>query len=660
MGEIVTLQFGLYANFVAAHYWNLLQAQRVHEQRAGGDVAPDTDASADLAHSRATRRAEDPPLNWNALMRMRDDDRYHPRVLVFDARGSVGSSALSVELRQSSADRKAGYSSSASGRSASSVSASSSSSSSSSCSVASQRPLAARVGEDFDVAKTVWQGTTLRTELGGGSFSSVTDAEPERSAGLVLDEESGLFSHQLADRVGVWSDFLETPYLPASLHELEDVHFGIDPFDLFTDGAAVWNRPNEREDIRDQVHVLVEECDSIAGFQCFLDMDGGHGSLAQKLLEELRDDFGSRPIFSVGVQKPSPSANHAANSALCFTEFAQPLCDVFLPLSAPHCMPSLRDYRSQNLYLTASLLASAVDLATHSYRISTRSLRSSAVDMRSFASTIAPLSGQCVVSSALALPFQLSDADLGALLSDRRSLHQIGADLGLVSLPMLPHSVLSSPLSSSSSSSTKPSYLSMVRPPLSQAVSLRGLDPEHVVRQAGVPLVGALKMNLLASGPRNLITCLSSQHRLPASYPSMFYPPSSTTTSSSTVSSSSSSSSCSSSSSSSSSSSLSTSSSMSSSAAAVAAQFATSDAFQLEKQQTAVSFPCTRESVTTLAYTYQSREMSVPLATVAKRWRESGPESRGDLLRSGCLETDDLDEVANTLGSLVEAYRGCT
>jgi hypothetical protein len=51
-----------------------------------------------------------------------------------------------------------------------------------------------------------------------------------------------------------------------------DVHFGIDAFQLFTDGGGVWERPNEREDIRDQIHVLVEECDSISGFQCFLDV----------------------------------------------------------------------------------------------------------------------------------------------------------------------------------------------------------------------------------------------------------------------------------------------------------------------------------------------------------------------------------------------------
>jgi hypothetical protein len=106
--------------------------------------------------------------------------------------------------------------------------------------------------------------------------------------------------------------------------------------------------------------------------------------LVQHILEEIRDDFGSRPIFSIGVQDPTPSPYHALNSALCFSELARPLCDVFLPLSAPYAMRSLVDYRPQSAYVTSALLASAVDLCTHPFRIETNSLRSSSVSMRSF------------------------------------------------------------------------------------------------------------------------------------------------------------------------------------------------------------------------------------------------------------------------------------
>jgi hypothetical protein len=256
-----------------------------------------------------------------------------------------------------------------------------------------------------------------------------------------------------------------------------------------------------------------------------------------------------------------------------------------------------------------------------------------------------------VVGGALALPFSHGVGHFGDLLSGKPGFHKNGA-LGLVGMPILPRAAVLS-----SRSYTLRSPLTMVRPPLSQAVSVRGINPMHVVRQLGVPLVAALKLDLQAGTPRNLVTCLQDPLRLPLSYPSVFATPTCLTSPASlgftaaspsrtaplpTTSSTS----------------VASSSASSSVSPAFSASVPVSSA--LDSASAGTQLGCTRRSTPALAYTYQSRVLAAPLGEVAKRWREASVASAGDLLRSGRLERDDLDEVASSMEWLVEAYRGCT
>lgn len=264
--EIITLQFGPYANHIGAHFWNFQdELFSPSFQTAGGG----TELDADVLY----RTTEAGGLHSGSVA------SYTPRLLVFDARNSAGIAQASAAWIPD-APTGGGAGETEGGRGA-----------------LSRRP-PNRQHAFQRYLRELESGAVVAGQGEGYGF----DLEASSGGGGPLS----------------WGDYLKALYHPHSLVQLggrtatgeqlgTDAAAGITedvPFDAFTMGHGLSNEP-----LLDAFRRLLEECDRPQGVQAVVDVDAGWGGLAEDVLTAVREEMPRSSMLVLGAVPPTSATS---------------------------------------------------------------------------------------------------------------------------------------------------------------------------------------------------------------------------------------------------------------------------------------------------------------------------------------------------------------
>ncbi|PNH08711.1 Protein misato 1 [Tetrabaena socialis] len=347
--EIVTLSFGSYASYVSAHYWNLQDESAGY---SGGEGWSDYAASVD--HNVLFMQQE----NRNGAM------TYRPRAVLFDLAGSGGGVSFSPDG-------------------------------------AAVLPVAS-ASDGATASAPTWRGRceVHRSEpVPRSAFVEQLEEEAEQEWEDVGEEEAARQQAALEaaalqlEGTGVryWTDYCKAVFHPRSICCLPGLWSGVHEHSL----AAGWGaaadlmgggfgglggagRSDVLEGISERVRFLGEACDSLAGFQVFVDDHTGFGALAAAALAEVVEDYAGRPLVLFSLRPPeqeaaagSPSTTRATARArdiltegMAVARMSE-LASLYVPLAAPadrRALPYL-SYSPGLPFHSSAILAAAIDTA---------------------------------------------------------------------------------------------------------------------------------------------------------------------------------------------------------------------------------------------------------------------------------------------------------
>ena len=259
--EILTLQFGHYANFVGTHFWNLQESSFDYVGRCGADT--DTlEISHDVLFREGCHRGQ---------------VTYTPRLVAVDLHGSLKSLSASGQLYrdEASADTVATWDGEATLHEE----------------LRSPKNIFLRDAFGDDENAQLDEKLPLKKENAQGSSTK------SKKWKIALEERKREQEQlPLEDTVVVWSDFLGTSLHPRSLHILREYKYADDSnaFDSFSKGRQLFGNRDVLEEFEDRVHFFAEECDYMQGFQCLVDTVDGFGGAAANALHFLNEDYGQK------------------------------------------------------------------------------------------------------------------------------------------------------------------------------------------------------------------------------------------------------------------------------------------------------------------------------------------------------------------------------
>ncbi|XP_004871205.1 protein misato homolog 1 isoform X3 [Heterocephalus glaber] len=358
--EVLTLQFGHFAGFVGAHWWN----------------------QQDAALGRATDGAEPPgELCPDVLYRtgrtLHGQETYTPRLILMDLKGSLSSLKEEGGLyRDKQLD----------------------------AAIAWQGKLTTHKEEevypknpylqDFQNAEGVlsngvWRVKSIPNGKGPPPVTSAPKPKPLVPA---------------ASSIRVWSDFLRVHLHPRSIcliHKYNHDGYGRRPearretgrLEAFGQGESILKEPRYLEELEDRLHFYVEECDYLQGFQILCDLHDGFSGLGTKAAELLQDEYSGRGVITWGLL-PGPCNP------------GEPQKNIYRLLNTVFGLVRLTAHSSFVCPLSATLpfhcsaiLATALDTVTAPYR-----LHSSLVSMVRLGDMLT-YSGKKVVTAEALIPF---------------------------------------------------------------------------------------------------------------------------------------------------------------------------------------------------------------------------------------------------------------
>eukprot|EP00891_Asterochloris_glomerata_P007534 jgi/Astpho2/7534/fgenesh1_pg.00114_%23_113_t len=250
----------------------------------------------------------------------------------------------------------------------------------------------------------------------GGQACAQAQLQEEQQAALEeaargLDADSG---------VRYWTDYLKMHLHPRSTCLLSGWQDGTSP-QGFGEGAAGLESSETREAALDRVRFWAEECDTLQGFQCFVDDQTGFGRLAADLLPDLRDDYGAQPLllFAVRAQQQPPASSDAAavcawrlSAALSMGLLSQQASLYTVVANPSPALPQLARlcWRPGNPFHASALCASVLDSALVACRLAQHPLPCSLgapigrTDLQTLASSLAPTPGSNLAALSAAVP----------------------------------------------------------------------------------------------------------------------------------------------------------------------------------------------------------------------------------------------------------------
>ncbi|KAK3827488.1 MAG: tubulin domain-containing protein [Benniella sp.] len=323
MHEIVTLQFGHYANFVGTHHWNTQESTFNYEQ-PGEDEEP----SPEL-------------INHDCMYRVgktiRGIETYTPRVLIYDLKGGFGSinKHKLYEAESGHDNYQEQYE-------------------------LQWDPSKMETFQEEEYSKSAYQ-----THLENEEIGITTEAEED-------DVEM--------NGIKTWSDFNRVYFHPKSMLTISGYLMGSDfmPFDVFSYGrTAFLETEKELDSYDDNFRLFAEECDQLQGIQVLADVLNGWGGFASSYLERLREDFPKSTVITYGLGDDEMGKREtmkdkqvlAVNETLAMTHLSK-LSSLYVPVQAPNqSMLALKGWSKNirmdpsNRYHTSAFISAGVDSA---------------------------------------------------------------------------------------------------------------------------------------------------------------------------------------------------------------------------------------------------------------------------------------------------------
>lgn len=239
--EVIALQFGHYANFVGAHWWNIQESSFCYDPKA--------DFKREINHDVLFREGTT----------LQGEQTYTPRLLVFDLKGSLRNLPKLGSLYNPTQQHD---------------------------DVKWSGELSLHRGSPEP--KNEFQMDIENQGFASSSDLEINYADTQESAGRshdiqpkegkeatveseTQDDTSGFTekSYNLEEDVVVWSDFLGIQFHPKTVHFAGNyLHEAtMSPFDVFGHGQGLMQDGSFLDELEDSLHFFAEECDSLQGFQ---------------------------------------------------------------------------------------------------------------------------------------------------------------------------------------------------------------------------------------------------------------------------------------------------------------------------------------------------------------------------------------------------------
>ncbi|RIA94768.1 tubulin domain-containing protein, partial [Glomus cerebriforme] len=330
MHEILTLQFGHFANFVGTHFWNSQEAYFTFNECLN---AP----KPEIIHDTLFR----------AGVNQRGIETYTPRLLVYDLKGGFGSLKKINRLYE----------------------------------------------ETTGEFESTWEWrseTHVQTPYPKNEYLQNLEKEEEELISTevtenVMEIETEVKDFKLDETVQYWSDFNRIYYHPKSINTVMQYQFEDEfmPFDIFSYGKnAFLAHERDLDSFDENFRFFAEECDAIQGFQVFTSIIDGFGGFACSFLERLRDEYPKTAIESFGIVENRSWASKEQNTyykqilnlSLNITQLTE-LSSLFNPINTPTANQSnfnaWSSFFHPNLnlpYHTSSIVAAVIETATLPFR----------------------------------------------------------------------------------------------------------------------------------------------------------------------------------------------------------------------------------------------------------------------------------------------------
>ena len=394
--EIVTLQFGQYANHVGAHFWNfqdeLIGLSTPSEELENVEEEEVTRKNA-LANQNRFNAIDHECLYRQGETR-RGEIVQTPRCVVYDMRSSLGG----VKQLGYLCDEADAFSSTVSS------------------SALKTWTGEVQVHEQPRVKKSEY---LRRLEEEGVEIGVEIDVEEEEDREKRKEEENGCVTvaaddvenngtdidqlveaaKKLKHDAKHWTDFSKALFHPRTVQVMDGIFEtsseGVKSFAGFGEGANWAMELDRRENLREDIRKWVEECDYLRGFHVFVEDHSGFGGLCEKVLEEVRDahgqgvsvlafccrkqckeEKGSRAKvkennnrdgddneFLEITQKRNDQRRLMLNDGLSLARISQ-LTDAYIPLYG-----SQTNGQEHSAYQTSARIATAIDTITTPWRL---------------------------------------------------------------------------------------------------------------------------------------------------------------------------------------------------------------------------------------------------------------------------------------------------
>ncbi|KAG0085565.1 mtDNA inheritance, partitioning of the mitochondrial organelle [Podila epicladia] len=321
MHEIITLQFGHYANFVGTHFWNTQEAHFNYQQ-----LGEEEEQAPEL-------------VNHDCLYRVgqtsKGIDTYTPRALIFDLKGGFGS-IKKYKLYES-------------------------------------EPPQDQYQSHYDLS---WDPSKMETfqeeEYSPSAYQKHLEEEEIGTADVEGEDDVQMSG------IRTWSDYNRVYFHPKSMVTasgyLLDSEFM--PFDVFSYGRnAFLETEKEKDSFDENFRLFTEECDQLQGFQVLADVLDGWGGFATSYLEQLREDYPKTTVVTYGLSDDKMGKNTTlrekqttiVNEALSMSNLAR-LSSLYVPVKAPTRQSLVANGWSKNIrldpsnrYHTSAFISAGID-----------------------------------------------------------------------------------------------------------------------------------------------------------------------------------------------------------------------------------------------------------------------------------------------------------
>lgn len=380
--EILTLQFGHFANHVGSHLWNLQD-----ELAACGEDEDDQAVDFTRTHSQTESRGG---VKWR------------PRLVLVDKKGALGANGTDQEApvlaEVAAAALMWDYGS-----------------------VTIDADVIPRHAFQEDLAQEAmlnpyWGGyggdrddgmgedeyweeedemDTEQPPPADGYEAKKPPAAAKQAAPSVMKTAA---EYDFSETTRTWTDYLKVQMPSSSIHELRSTHHDVTPFATYFDGMRGQIREDE-EDVLDMVRRQTELCDQMDAVHMIFDMHDGFSGLSGlvvnwvqeeqpkcgKLLAGVMpfqeepapqdaDDLATQSIAGPSIAGLDADACTWVSAAFSFANLANTGVDVYTPLAVPlwsATKPSgMNQLRYESFFESSALIASALDTATLPYRLS--------------------------------------------------------------------------------------------------------------------------------------------------------------------------------------------------------------------------------------------------------------------------------------------------